>query len=114
MTAPAPQAVRADLMDPQTIASLGRLEVGSRWLVDGLLAGLHRSPTKEFSVEFAEHRPYMPGDGLRFMDWKVAARADKWLIKQYEEETNVRSTVVLDVSKSMDWRSNDRLLTKLA
>lgn len=114
MTAPAQQSVRADLMDPQTLAALGRLEVVSRWVVDGLLAGLHRSPKKGFSVEFAEHRAYQPGDDLRFMDWRVAARADKWLIKQYEEETNVRSTVVVDVSKSMDWRSRPSLLTKLA
>jgi len=63
-------------------------------------------------VEFAEHRPYQPGDDLRFMDWKVAARADKWLIKQYEEETNLRCTIVLDVSRSMDWASSDQLLTK--
>ena len=114
MTAPATQSVRADLMDPQTLAALGRLEVASRWVVDGLLAGLHRSPKKGFSVEFAEHRAYQPGDDLRFLDWKVAARADKWLIKQYEEETNVRATVVVDVSKSMDWKSRPNLLTKLA
>jgi uncharacterized protein (DUF58 family) len=99
-------------MDPRTLAALGRLEVISRWLVDGVLAGLHRSPRKGFSVEFAEHRPYQPGDDLRFMDWKVAARADKWLIKQYEEETNLRATIVLDVSRSMDWASADTLLTK--
>ena len=114
MTAPAAQAVRADLMDPHSLAALGRLEVISRWLVDGLLAGLHRSPKKGFSVEFAEHRSYMPGDDLRFMDWKVLARADKWLIKQYEEETNLRATVVLDVSRSMDYASAPNLLTKLA
>ena len=114
MSAPAVPAVRADLMDPASLAALGRLEVVSRWLVDGLLAGLHRSPKKGFSVEFAEHRPYQPGDDLRFMDWKVAARADKWLIKQYEEETNVRATVVVDVSRSMDWKSAPGLLTKLA
>jgi uncharacterized protein (DUF58 family) len=80
--------------------------------VDGVLTGLHRSPRKGFSVEFAEHRPYQPGDDLRFMDWKVAARADRWLIKQFEEETNLRATIVLDVSRSMDWRSADTLLTK--
>ena len=114
MSAPAPPAVRAELMDPLTLAALGRLEVISRWVVDGLLAGLHRSPKKGFSVEFAEHRPYQPGDDLRFMDWKVLARADKWLIKQYEEETNLRATVVLDVSRSMDWKSSPALLTKLA
>ncbi|MEX2180825.1 MAG: DUF58 domain-containing protein [Gemmatimonadaceae bacterium] len=104
---------RADLMDPATLAALGRLEVISRWVVDGVLNGLHRSPRKGFSVEFAEHRPYQPGDDLRFMDWKVAARADRWLIKQYEEETNLRATIVLDVSRSMDWRSSPLLLTKL-
>ena len=101
-------------MDPATLAALGRLEVVSRWLVDGLLAGLHRSPKKGFSVEFAEHREYQPGDDLRFMDWKVVARADKWLIKQFEEETNVRATLVLDVSRSMAWRGAPGRLTKLA
>lgn len=105
--------VRADLMDPAHLAALGRLEVISRWVVDGVLSGLHRSPRKGFSVEFAEHRPYQPGDDLRFMDWKVAARADRWLIKQYEEETNLRATIVLDVSRSMAWRSSPELLTKL-
>ncbi len=114
MTTPAASRLRPDLMDPVTLAALGRLEVISRWLVDGLLTGLHRSPRKGFSVEFAEHRPYQPGDDLRFMDWKVAARADKWLIKQYEEETNLRCTIVLDVSKSMDWKSSDAVPTKRA
>jgi uncharacterized protein (DUF58 family) len=104
--------LRPDLMDPRTLAALGRLEVISRWLVDGVMTGLHRSPKKGFSVEFAEHRPYQPGDDLRFMDWKVAGRADKWLIKQYEEETNLRATLVLDVSRSMDWASSPTLLTK--
>ncbi len=112
MAAPPTGSTRPDLMDPRTLAALGRLEVISRWLVDGVLAGLHRSPRKGFSVEFAEHRPYQPGDDLRFMDWKVAARADKWLIKQYEEETNLRCTIVLDVSRSMDWTSSDQWLTK--
>lgn len=106
--------IRADLMDPASLAALGRLEVISRWVVDGLLVGLHRSPKKGFSVEFAEHRAYQPGDDLRFLDWKVAARADKWLIKQYEEETNLRATLVLDVSRSMDWRGAPGRLTKLA
>lgn len=112
MTTPSDR-LRPDLMDPATLAALGRLEVVSRWLVDGVLTGLHRAPRKGFSVEFAEHRPYQPGDDLRFMDWKVAARADRWLIKQYEEETNLRATLVLDVSRSMAWRSGEALLTKL-
>jgi uncharacterized protein (DUF58 family) len=82
--------------------------------VDGFLTGLHRSPRKGFSVEFAEHRPYLPGDELRYVDWKIAARADKWVVKQYEEETNLRATIVLDVSRSMAWRGDPGRLTKLA
>jgi uncharacterized protein (DUF58 family) len=105
---------RADLIDPATIASLGRIEIVARWVVDGFLTGLHRSPRKGFSVEFAEHRPYQPGDELRHVDWKIVARADRWVIKQYEEETNLRATIVLDVSRSMDWRGEPGRLTKLA
>jgi uncharacterized protein (DUF58 family) len=83
-------------------------------VVDGFLTGLHRSPRKGFSVEFAEYRPYQPGDELRHVDWKIVARADRWVIKQYEEETNLRATIVLDVSRSMDWRGDPSRLTKLA
>jgi uncharacterized protein (DUF58 family) len=108
------RASRADLLDPATIAALGRIEVIARWVVDGFLTGLHRSPRKGFSVEFAEHRPYQPGDELRYVDWKIAARADRWVVKQYEEETNLRATLVLDVSRSMAWRGNASRLTKLA
>jgi uncharacterized protein (DUF58 family) len=108
------RALRADLIDPATIAALGRIEVIARWVVDGFLAGLHRSARKGFSVEFAEHRPYQPGDDLRYVDWKIAARADKWVVKQYEEETNLRATLVLDVSRSMAWRGDAGRLTKLA
>lgn len=97
-------ALRADLTDPAALASLGHIEVVARWIVDGFLSGLHRSPRKGFSVEFAEFRPYQPGDDLRYVDWKIAARADRWVVKQYEEETNLRATLVLDVSRSMDWR----------
>lgn len=104
---------RADLIDPASIASLGRIEIVARWVVDGFLAGLHRSPRKGFSVEFAEHRTYMPGDDLRYIDWKIVARADRWMIKQFEEETNTRAAVVLDVSKSMDWTGSPLRLTKL-
>jgi uncharacterized protein (DUF58 family) len=97
-------AVRADLQDPAALASLGHLEVVARWVVDGFLSGLHRSPRKGFSVEFADFRPYQPGDDLRYGDWKIAARSDRWVVKQYEEETNLRATLILDVSRSMDWR----------
>ncbi|HJU75173.1 MAG TPA: DUF58 domain-containing protein, partial [Gemmatimonadaceae bacterium] len=91
----------------------GRIEIVARWVVEGFLTGLHRSPRKGFSVEFAEHRPYMPGDDLRYLDWKIAARADRWMIKQFEEETNMRAAIVLDVSKSMDWTGAAARLTKL-
>lgn len=108
------RADRADLLDPATIAALGRIEIVARWIVDGFLTGLHRSPRKGFSVEFAEHRPYQPGDELRYVDWKIAARTDRWVVKQYEEETNLRATLVLDVSRSMDWTGDPARLTKLA
>lgn len=103
---------RADLFDPAALATLGHIEVVARWIVDGFLSGLHRSPRKGFSVEFADYRPYQPGDDLRYVDWKIAARADRWVVKQYEEETNLRATLVLDVSRSMQWRSSPTLLTK--
>jgi uncharacterized protein (DUF58 family) len=96
-------AVRPDLHDPASLAALGHVEIVARWIVDGFLAGLHRSPRKGFSVEFADYRPYQPGDDLRFVDWKIAARSDRWVVRQYEEETNLRATIVLDVSRSMAW-----------
>lgn len=108
------RATRADLIDPAQLASLGRMEIVAKWVVDGFLQGLHRSPRKGFSVEFAEFRPYQPGDDLRYIDWKIVARADKWMVKQFEEETNMRAAIVLDVSKSMDWRGSPSRLTKLA
>lgn len=107
-------APRADQLDPAVLAALGHLELVSRWVVDGFITGLHRSPRKGFSVEFAEHRPYMPGDDLRYLDWRIAARADRWLVKQFEEETNARAVLVLDTSKSMQWTSDPSRLSKLA
>ena len=106
--------VRADLFDPASLASLGHVEIIARWVVDGFLTGLHRSPKKGFSVEFAEYRGYQPGDDLRFIDWKIAARANKWVVKQFEEETNLRATIILDVSRSMAWTGADTRLTKAA
>jgi uncharacterized protein (DUF58 family) len=105
---------RPDLLDPAMIASLGHIEIVARWIVDGFLTGLHRSARRGFSVEFAEHRPYQAGDDLRYIDWKIAARLDRWVVKQYEEETNLRATIVLDVSRSMDWSGAAARLTKLA
>jgi uncharacterized protein (DUF58 family) len=106
-------APRADLLHPADLAALGSVELTTRWVVEGFLAGLHRSPRKGFSVEFAEHRAYQPGDDLRYLDWRILARANRLVIKQYEEETNARAAIVLDVSASMQWRGADTRLTKL-
>lgn len=105
---------RADLFDPAVLASMGHIEIVARWIVDGFLSGLHRSPRKGFSVEFAEYRPYQPGDDLRYVDWRIVARSDRWVVKQFEEETNLRAAIVLDVSRSMVWRGAPTRLTKLA
>jgi uncharacterized protein (DUF58 family) len=105
---------RADLFDPAVLASIGHIEIVARWIVDGFLSGLHRSPRKGFSVEFAEYRPYQPGDDLRYVDWRIVARSDRWVVKQFEEETNLRAAIVLDVSRSMVWRGAPQRLTKLA
>lgn len=104
---------RLDLLDPFEVAELGGIELTTEGVVEGFLAGLHRSPFKGFSVEFAEHRPYQPGDELRYVDWRVLARADRLTVKQYEAETNLRSMIVLDTSRSMDWSGAERRLTKL-
>lgn len=77
-------------------------------VVEGLLTGLHRSPHRGFSVEFAEHRMYQPGDDLRFVDWRMFGRSDRYYVKQFEEDTNLRATLLLDLSASMDWSSDER------
>ena len=92
-------------LDPQFLANIGNLELIARSVVEGFITGLHKSPFHGFSVEFAQHRPYMPGDALRFVDWKVYARTDRYYIKQFEEETNLRSYILLDVSSSMAYQS---------
>lgn len=104
---------RLDLLDPYEVAQLGGLELVAEGVVEGFLAGLHRSPFRGFSVEFAEHRPYQPGDEPRYVDWKMLARTDRLTVKQFEEETNLRSMIVLDASRSMHWTGGDRRLTKL-
>jgi uncharacterized protein (DUF58 family) len=105
---------RPDLLDPALIASLGHIELTARWIVDGFMSGLHRSPRKGGAAEFAEHRAYHSGDELRYLDWKVAARSDRLVIKRFEEETNLRATIALDVSQSMRWRGSDSRLEKSA
>jgi len=81
-------------------------------VVEGFVAGMHKSPYHGFSVEFAEHRQYMPGDNIRDIDWKVYAKSDRFYIKQYEEETNLKAYLLMDCSASMGYRSGDRI-TKL-
>ncbi len=92
-------------LDPAILAKLGTLELKARTVVEGFLAGLHRSPFKGFSVEFAEYRQYMPGDDLATIDWKVYARSDRYYVKKFEEETNLECRLLLDVSGSMAYGS---------
>ncbi|MGE4159625.1 MAG: DUF58 domain-containing protein [Planctomycetota bacterium] len=89
--------------DPRSLERISRLELKARRLVEGIVAGQHRSPFKGFSIEFADHREYVAGDDLRYLDWKVFAKSDKHYIKQYEEETNLDLLVVLDASESMKY-----------
>ena len=100
------------LLDPEVVARLAHLDVRARLVVEGFIAGMHRSPFHGFSVEFAEHRPYMPGDPLKNQDWKVWARSDRYLVKQYTEETNLRCHLLLDLSGSMGFRSARAAMSK--
>jgi len=93
-------------LDPAVLARLGSLELKARTIVEGFLSGLHRSPFKGFSVEFAEYRQYMPGDDLATIDWKVYARSDRHYVKKFEEETNLDCHVMIDVSGSMAYGSH--------
>jgi uncharacterized protein (DUF58 family) len=98
-------------LDPAILARLSTLELKARTVVEGFLSGLHRSPFKGFSVEFAEYRQYIPGDDLSSIDWKVYARSDRYYVKKFEEETNLDCHLLLDVSASMSYGS--RGVTKL-
>jgi len=99
-------------LDPAVISKLRTLELKARMIVEGFMVGLHRSPYHGFSVEFSEHRPYMQGDPIKNIDWKVYAKREKYFIKQYEEETNLICNIFLDISKSMQFK-NKSALTKL-
>jgi uncharacterized protein (DUF58 family) len=91
------------VLDPSIIGKVAKLELRARLVVEGYVSGLHRSPYRGFSVEFAEHREYAPGDDLRFLDWKVFGKSDRYYVKRYEEETNLLCHLVLDISQSMDF-----------
>ncbi len=92
-------------LDPLTLAKVRGLELQARLLVEGYLSGMHRSPYHGFSVEFAQHREYVPGDDIKHVDWKVWGRTDRYYLKQYEEETNLVCWLVVDVSESMQYGS---------
>jgi uncharacterized protein (DUF58 family) len=92
--------------DPKVLARVGRLELRAKMVVEGVITGMHRSPYQGQSVEFADHRPYVPGDDPRHIDWKVLGRADRIVLKRYEEETNLRGHVILDSSESMRYSSH--------
>src|SRR5688500_890534 len=91
----------AGLLAPQDMLRLGSLELVARLVVEGYLAGRHKSPGLGGSLEFAEHRPYVPGDDLRRVDWKVYGRSDRWYVRESEQETNLRAMLLLDASGSM-------------
>jgi uncharacterized protein (DUF58 family) len=92
-------------LDPKTLTKISNLDLKARLIVEGYISGQHKSPYHGFSVEFAEHREYSPGDDLKHLDWKVFGKTDRFYIKQYEEETNLRSHILLDTSESMKYAS---------
>jgi uncharacterized protein (DUF58 family) len=92
-------------LDPLTLAKVRSLELQARLIVEGYLSGMHKSPYHGFSVEFAQHREYVPGDDIRHVDWKVYGRTGRYFLKQYEEETNLVCWLLLDISESMQYRS---------
>jgi uncharacterized protein (DUF58 family) len=109
-----PSVLSSEYLDPRTLAKLQGLELRAAHIVEGYVAGLHRSPFQGFSNEFAEHREYAPGDDLRYLDWKVFGKTDKYYLKQFEAETNLIGYLLLDTSESMQYRSAAAPLAKLA
>ena len=99
------------ILTPEIISRLNNLSLKARFVVEGFIVGLHKSPYHGFSVEFSEHRAYGPGDEIKHIDWKLFGKTDRFYIKQFEEETNLRSYILFDQSKSMQYSSNS--ITKL-
>jgi len=95
--------IPTNYLDPRVLNKVERLELRARLVVEGFVTGMHKSPYRGFSVEFANHREYVPGDDLRHLDWKIFGKADRFVIKQYEEETNLRAHLFLDQSESMNY-----------
>lgn len=105
-TAPAPSSSFASgLIDPKALMAVRSLELRARMVVEGFWHGLHRSPYHGFSVEFSEYRPYTPGDDTRHLDWRVLARSDRYFIRRFEDETNLRAHLLVDQSRSMAFGS---------
>src|SRR5512133_4052527 len=101
------------LLDPAVLAKLGGLKLRVRAITEGVLTGLHRSPHHGQSVEFAEHKEYSPGDDIRRIDWKAYGKFDKFYVKRFEQETNLRAYLVVDASGSMGYRGKPEALSKL-
>ena len=99
----ATNAQRRSYFDPLVLAKISTMSLRARYVVEGLLSGLHQSPYRGYSVEFAEHREYVPGDEIRRIDWKAFGKFDRYFVKEYEEETNLRAYLLLDASASMDY-----------
>lgn len=107
-----PDSIRK-LLDPAGLAKLQGLELKARTIVEGYVSGWHKSPYHGFSVEFAEHREYVPGDDLRYVDWKVYGKSDRYYLKQFDEETNFSCHLLVDTSESMAYRSDATPFSKL-
>lgn len=103
-------ATLSSILHAEDITSLQHLQLFARTVVEGFTTGQHASPHKGFSVEFRQHRPYVQGDDIRRLDWKIFGRADRFYIREYDEETNLRATIVLDASGSMNYRGTNRVL----
>jgi len=108
MTTSAPQTDYRKYLDPRTLARISSLDLRARLIVEGLMTGMHRSPYQGISIEFAQHRPYVPGDDIRHVDWKVFGKTDKIYLKQYQEETNLHLLCIVDASESMNFSSIGR------
>lgn len=104
----------AQLLTPAFLRAIKRLDLRAKVLVDGLLAGRHASPARGFSVEFSDYREYVPGDDVQHIDWRVYVRTDQYYVKRYQAETNLRCTILVDASASMDYASPAAPLTKYA
>ncbi len=101
-----------EFLSPEIVSGIARLDLIARFVVEGFITGLHKSPYHGFSAEFSEHRQYMAGDSLRYLDWKVFARSDRMYVKRFEEETNLKAHIILDTSGSMGFKGRGAM-TKL-